>query len=296
MKKTLVSIIIPCYNYGKYLEQAVLSAVKQTHKNIEVIIINDGSIDNTKEVAAELVKRFPVVRYYGQQNRGIITTRNRGVSLAKGQYLIQLDADDWLHPKYVEKTLRAAEKHKADVVYTQAKIFGRVNFVTNFPDFNIEFLKHNNFMHASSLVKRSVFNGDRQYDKYLGGLRNEDWDLFLDACMDGKRAVRVNEPLLNYRKHAVHKSRSDNLGQDNLFKDALVRHHIYSKQNAKHPKEMWYFSPYITMLKEYIDETLQRKEEAQVAAETAANAPATLNIRVPGGRTIENLTRRIRKD
>lgn len=247
----LVSIIIPCYNYDKYLSQSVESALAQTHKNVEIIIINDGSTDDTSTIAKEYAAKYKNIKFYDQDNIGIVKTRNKGLSLAKGDYLVQLDADDWIEPDYIEKTLACAKKQGVQIVYTQAQIFGRVEFLTDFPEFNIEYLKHNNYIHASSLVEKSVFAKGRRYDEYLADKWFEDWDVFLDACLDGATAALVNEPLLHYRKHQHTISRSDDL--KNLFKEVLVRHHILSKQNSKHPDKMWYFSPYIKILKESID-------------------------------------------
>lgn len=250
MKKPLVSVIIPCYNYAQYVEQAISSVFNQTYKNIEVIVINDGSTDDSHEVILKLQNKYKFI-YIKQENQGIIATRNKGIDLAKGDYLIQLDADDWLDPRYVEETLEKSINHELDIVYTQVKVFGRVNFSSKYPEFNLEYLKHDNYIHASALVKREVFKNHR-YDSYLNDKWYEDWDLFLDSCLDGARAGLCAETFLHYRKHSRSDSRSDDY--DNKFKELLVRHHILNKQNSKHPDAMWYFSSYITMLKKYIDD------------------------------------------
>lgn len=264
----LVSIIIPCYNYADYLPEAIQSARTQTYKNIEIIVINDGSTDNTDEVARKYADN---IRYVSRENKGIVATRNEGVSLSRGQYIIQLDADDWLDKNYVQETLATAQRTKSDIVYTQAHIFGRVDFITDYPRFNLEYLKHNNFIHASSLVSKKLF-ADHQYDNYLGDKGYEDWDLYLDACMDGARAVLAENTLLHYRKHMAVKSRQDLL--EGTFKEVLVRHHVLSKQNAKHPDKMWYFSPYIELLKREIegyvalrDEVASLREQLKLSSE-----------------------------
>lgn len=247
----LVSVIIPCYNYGDFLQQCVESATGQTYKNTEIIIINDGSTDNTAAVAKKLQVVHKNIRYIEQENQGIIATRNKGIDLAKGDYLIQLDADDRIDLNYIENTLEVAATNKLDIVYTQVKVFGRVNFTSKYPEFNLEYLKHDNYIHASALVKKEVFKNHR-YDSYLNDKWYEDWDLFLNACLNGARAGLCTGTLLHYRKHSRSDSRSDDY--DNKFKELLVRHHILSKQNSKHPDAMWYFSSYITILKKYIDD------------------------------------------
>lgn len=244
-KNPLVSVVIPSYNYADYVEEAVESVLSQTYDSIELIIINDGSTDNTADVIERFASRATIIN---QENKGIIATRNLGVSLAKGKYIIQLDADDYLDKKYIEKCVRVAEKG-ADIVYTQVRHFGRVEFDSKYIEYDLEKLKHDNYIHATSLVRKDIL-GREPYDVYLDKLGYEDWDVFLDLCLDGARAELINESLLNYRKHADRQSRADSF--EGFFKETLVRHHIWSKQNAKHPDEFWYFSSQIDKLLESI--------------------------------------------
>lgn len=97
-----VSIIIPSYNGGKYISKAIRSALNQTYGNIEIIVIDDGSTDNTKETVAQ----FPSVIYHFQKNKGVSNARNLGASISTGDYLIFLDADDWLFSQAVEIHLK----------------------------------------------------------------------------------------------------------------------------------------------------------------------------------------------
>jgi glycosyltransferase involved in cell wall biosynthesis len=244
-KNPLVSVVIPSYNYADYVEEAVESVLSQTYDSIELIIINDGSTDNTADIIERFASRATIMN---QENKGIIATRNLGVSLAKGKYIIQLDADDYLDKKYIEKCVHIAEKG-ADIVYTQVRHFGRVEFDSNYIEYDLEKLKHDNYIHATSLVRKDAL-GSEPYDTYLDKLGYEDWDVFLDLCLDGARAELINEPLLFYRKHVDRQSRADSF--EGFFKETLVRHHIWSKQNDKHPDEFWYFSSQIDKLLESI--------------------------------------------
>lgn len=88
----LISVIIPCYNQGEYLATAIESILAQSYPCKEIVVVDDGSIDNTKEVA----QRFAEVRYVYQSNKGLPSARNTGISNSKGKYLVFLDADDWL--------------------------------------------------------------------------------------------------------------------------------------------------------------------------------------------------------
>lgn len=268
----LVSIIIPCYNYADYVYQAIESVAEQTYKNTELIVINDGSTDGSDRVIRKAQKKYKF-QYINKENEGIIKTRNLGVELAKGEFQLQLDADDILDRTYVEKCVTAAKEYGADIVYTQVHIFGRAEFDSQYIDYDLEKLKHDNYIHATSLVRSSVLPV-APYDSYLNDKGNEDWDLFLGLCLDGAVAKLVDEPLLNYRKHPELVSRSDIFG--GTKKEILVRHHIWSKQNAKHPDQFWYFSSQINLLLDIIRayEEFDRKEQEfkQAIAEVESQA------------------------
>ena len=98
----LVSVVIPCYNHGAYLAEAIKSVVAQTYPNIEIIVIDDGSTDNTKEVTWG----FEKVQYIHQKNQGLSAARNTGIKNAKGDYIIFTDADDWFLPDAIETNLQ----------------------------------------------------------------------------------------------------------------------------------------------------------------------------------------------
>lgn len=244
MTNPLVSVIITCYNYGDYVEEAIRSVWAQTYMNVELIVINDGSTDNSDEVIQKLKieKNF---KYILQQNCGIIATRNKGMDLASGDFVMQLDADDLLDKTYIEKCIKIARKHKVDLVYTQVQIFGRANFVSKHIEYDLEKLKHDNYIHAAALIRKKILPKS-PYDVYLNDKGNEDWDLFLGLCLDGAKAKLVNEPLLCYRKHIIPRSRSDSFS--GLYKEMLVRHHIWNKYNNRYPEHFNYFSSEIDNL------------------------------------------------
>jgi glycosyltransferase involved in cell wall biosynthesis len=104
----MVSVIIPCYRQAKYLSEAVRSLVDQAYQRWECIIVNDGSPDDTREIAAELVRHDSRIRYIEQQNCGVACARNRGLAEIRGEYVVFLDADDLLLPTAFEIQLEAA--------------------------------------------------------------------------------------------------------------------------------------------------------------------------------------------
>lgn len=260
-KKTypLVSIIIPCFNYGRFLAEALDSAANQTYPNIEIIIIDDGSTDNSRVVAENYIKTHnkSPVRYLYQTNKGIIETRNRGVRLAKGEYIIQLDADDILDHKYVSETIRTSKRHGVKIVYTDVEIIGRENRRQYFSDFSLDTLKYQNFIHASSLVHTSVFK-DLKYDPALDKLGYEDWDIFLGACLNGFTAARNKKVVLYYRKHSAMNSRSDEVSAVyNLLKS---RNYIHEKYIKLFPNDMRALEPLVKIHKKILEDNKLHKK------------------------------------
>ena len=104
MSEPLISLIIPCYNYGQYISEAIESVLKQTYQNFEIIVIDDGSTEElTKQVVSEL--NYPKSKVIRQENRGLSAPRNGGIREARGEFIVPLDADDKLHPTFLQKCL-----------------------------------------------------------------------------------------------------------------------------------------------------------------------------------------------
>ena len=112
----LISVIIPVYGVEKYISQCLESVINQTYKNIEVIVINDGTKDNSASIAKEYSKQDFRVKVYDFENSGLSAARNRGVSLAKGDYIAFLDSDDYVAPNMYEELINNALKTDADIV------------------------------------------------------------------------------------------------------------------------------------------------------------------------------------
>jgi len=179
IKKELISVIIPCYNHGRYLRTAIESVLAQTYPNVEIIVVDDGSKDNTKEVAAG----FDKVKYVYQQNSGLSASRNTGIKESKGEYLLFLDADDWLYPEALQINYDALQQNPKAAFVSGAY---EMKFVESNEVKEIvrevkmepyEALLHNNYvgMIATVLFRRFVFD-EFQYDVNLK--RCEDYDLY----------------------------------------------------------------------------------------------------------------------
>ena len=120
----LVSVIIPTYNRAKLIKRSVESVLNQTYKNLELIIIDDGSTDNTKEVI-DSIKDERIIYFY-QTNQGVSAARNKGIDLAKGKYIAFQDSDDAWHLDKLEIQIQKMNEHNADVVFAKKYIFGNL--------------------------------------------------------------------------------------------------------------------------------------------------------------------------
>ena len=116
MKQPLISVIIPVYGVEKYIAQCLESIINQTYKNLEIIVVNDGTKDRSAEIAKEYAAKDSRIKVYDFKNGGLSVARNRGLEIATGDYISYIDSDDWLDTKTYETLLEAAMKNDADMV------------------------------------------------------------------------------------------------------------------------------------------------------------------------------------
>lgn len=124
MKSTqlpLVSVIVPIYNGEPYIENCIASILSQNYKNIEIIIVNDGSTDKSEEICLGLAEKNSCIRYFYQKNGGVAVARNFGISVANGQYIAFVDCDDTIEPPIYTKMLRIAMQDGSDIVFDGMK-------------------------------------------------------------------------------------------------------------------------------------------------------------------------------
>jgi len=195
----LVSIVIPSHNYGSYLGEAIESALGQTYQPCEVIVVDDGSTDDSRDVAAHYADRITLLT---QADQGVESAVNRGVDAASGAYVARLDADDVLEPTYVAELLAALRRSPdAAYAYCPARQFGARTGVTRcFPFSAYIMARRTNYVHGSALLARADFLEAGGYES-LGEHANEDWDFWLRLLESGKRGTFVRAPLLRWRRH-----------------------------------------------------------------------------------------------
>ena len=213
--KNAISVIIPCYNYGKYLGEAIESVTAQTRKPIEIIVMDDASTDNTSEVA----KSFPVRYVRNPLNLGASENFNLGIRLARGEYILHLDADDRLRPEFLAKTASILDIHPdVAIAYTHLTLFGLFakeiydtmperkmgldngSYLWRVREFDRHhLLKRGNYIHSASLFRKSAFEEAGGYPDLP---HREDYEFWRNIIKLGWDAKLVPEYLVDYRQHS----------------------------------------------------------------------------------------------
>lgn len=202
MSQPLVSIVIANFNYGRFLDEAIGSALSQNHLDREIIVVDDGSHDESLSVA----RKYPVM-LIEQQNQGVCAARNRGAAAAKGDYILFLDADDILEPAHVAACVAALERspRKVAYAYTGVRYFGNETGILEGRPFDPDALIEGNFVHASALIRRDIFQSVGGFSlAWNDGV--EDYELWIRMLNQGYEGLLVDGPLLGYRRHGHSRS------------------------------------------------------------------------------------------
>jgi glycosyltransferase involved in cell wall biosynthesis len=206
-REALVSIVIPAYNRADLITETVDSALRQTYPELEVIVVDDGSTDNTKDV---LLKYGDKIKYYHKPNGGIGSALNHGISKMNGKWFKWLSSDDLLTPNAVARLLDYADETGAKIIYTDYDIIDeKSRFVRKFTE--PHFLSYYEYASAlwtrfigngsSSLIERSCFDEVGLFDESVRSA--EDYDWWLRACLlHGYRFFHLPESTLQYRIHS----------------------------------------------------------------------------------------------
>lgn len=219
-----VAIVIPCYRYAQFLPEAVASAVAQTWRNLRIVVVDDGSPDDTAAVAERLIRQFPTrcIELLRQPNQGLAAARNAGIRATSSPLLLPLDADDRLAPLAVERLVAALVANGADVATPLGRTFGDEDRPLVTLPVTRRRLTANNCLVYASLFTRRLFDAIGGYRPLAPGY--EDWDFWLGALAQGARFTHVAEPLFGYRKHGPTMLAASNARALELFA-TIVAHH-----------------------------------------------------------------------
>lgn len=228
-----VSVIIPCYKQASFLNEALQSVVNQTHENWECFIVDDGSPDDTKEVAEKWCTKDSRVHYLNQQNGGLSSARNFGIQNAKSDFILTLDADDKYEKTFIAKALK--------IFNDNSKIGVVSSWVVRFKDDKeIAIIKPNgktiedflfqNACNGTSLFRKKCWLEVGGYDE---NMKNgyEDWDFYIRVCSVGWQVYVIPEPLFYYRQHTF-SMRLDAYANH----DVAIKKYLYSKHKELYLK------------------------------------------------------------
>ena len=220
-----VSIIIPCYNQGMYVAEAIQSALDQTYDNIEIVCVNDASTDNSRKVIQKFANEHNnIIFIENPENKGVVDSRNIAISACSGEYILPLDADDKIMPTYVEKAATILDENpNTGVVYCRVRRFGLKEDEWALGNFETDMLFCNCVANCS-MFRKADFMEVGQYNQYMkNGL--EDWDLWLGFMDKGFSFHKIDEMLLLYRTYeAESRSNRAQKNEDELFRN-IVRNH-----------------------------------------------------------------------
>lgn len=221
----IISVIIPCYNHGKYIQEAIDSIQVLKYKDVfEIIVINDGSTDLLTINEVNRIKDSGIT-VVNQENKGLAYARNKGVELSKGKYILPLDSDNKIIPEVFIEALKIMEnENEIDMVYTDAIYFGEKSGAWKVGDFEGIRLVFFNFIDACALIKKDSLVELGGYDENMPSMGNEDWELWVNFFLNNKKVYYL--PKCGFYYRVLNDSMSVTMTGPNFDKN---RRYIYEK-------------------------------------------------------------------
>ncbi len=195
-----VAVIIPCFNQGIYIEEAIASVLAQSYTDWEMIIVNDGSTDEATIRILDTILS-PKITIIHTENKGLPAARNAGISKTTAEYILPLDADDRIAPTYIKKALEAFENDNAlRLVYCSGRYFGAKNesIQIDLLPFDYGTLLLYNTIFCSAIFRKTDFEYCGGYNINMKG-GWEDWDLWIRLLKNSGRVYQIPEELFFYR-------------------------------------------------------------------------------------------------
>lgn len=230
-----LSVVIPCYNYGRFLEEAVLSVLDQTFRDLEIVIVNDGSPDDTLQVSEALIRAhagYPI-RLLDQPNSGHPSlARNRGVAEAQGRYILCLDADDKIASDFLERCVFALEvRPDLSIAYPDVQKFGKVDKLETHLPYDLPTLARFNYITATSVFRRQAWEDVGGFPAHVG---YEDWDFWISCGERGHVGIYLPEAISWYRIHMEGTYSKDRVKDQSIKARIVLRHPaLYSAEQLE---------------------------------------------------------------
>lgn len=207
MEKDLISVIVPIYNVENYLDKCIKSIINQAYSNLEIILVNDGSTDSCLEKCEEWKKKDKRIVVINKKNGGLSSARNAGLDICKGNYIVFIDSDDYIHPEMIEKLYNNSKKYNSDVSICNYYIDDEKNTYSNkgdYKDFIVSENKKYDYLYNkyqimtiiawNKIYKREIFENLR----YPNGKIHEDEYIIFDVLERAKVISYMSEPLYYY--------------------------------------------------------------------------------------------------
>lgn len=250
----LVSFIVPAYNVEKYIPKTLRSLLKQINKNFEIIVVNDGSTDKTLEVVNDILQKskFKNFKIINKKNGGVSSARNVGLKEAKGDYVIFLDGDDYVHEKLVEKIEKIYDKFKPEIITWKYSLVNergiKLKDGFNFTGLNKNMLYNGKDVLSKIIIEKTfwIWTGSGAYNRefikqynlrYFEGCTNaEDTEFIFKALSLANKVVFIDENLSYYvqRRSSITKSlnlrRFDNVAAFQRILDFLKQNNFNNNE------------------------------------------------------------------
>jgi len=237
----LVSVIIPCFNYGQCVIEAIQSILHQTFQDFEIIIVDDGSNDGvTRKVLSDI--KHPRIKVIYQKNRGESAARNNGIRNARGTYILPLDADDKVHSTLIEKYVWLLKNNPSlGFAYSGVQFFGDRSglFADCFYEYNFSRLLTRNFIHITSLFKKEDWERIGGFNESI--TEAEDWEFWLNMGKHGIYGQLLPEPLLFYRSHDASQSTTRTAEKEKIIFPEILKIHsdLFLPDNISKINDEW---------------------------------------------------------
>lgn len=230
-----VVVVIPCYEQAGFLPDTVASVCAQTYHELEIVVVDDGSPDDTAEVTERLAAAHPnrAIRLLRQANQGLAPSRNRGIEASSAEYVLPLDADDLIGPAFIEACVRELDaRPDVSIAYGSLRYFGEIDEFHAPSEYDLVALTHGNLFPCTALYRRRAWAEVGGYDEGLTSY--EDWDFWLGCGERGHLGVYVPRPVFYYRKRKGSMLVEHAYKRDQTLKAKLVLNHpvLFSPQQA----------------------------------------------------------------
>ena len=243
MKKVKVSVIIPVYNVEKYIKKCLDSLVNQTLKDIEIIVVNDGSPDKSQKIIDKYVKKYPdMIKSYVKENGGQGSARNFGFDKSKGKYICYVDSDDYIDEDMIEKLYNNIEQEKSDIAICGNKIISEdYQLIKNETAFEYDY--HDNVVNAlfgkmavwNKIYKRELIEDNNL--QFRSKVWYEDLDFSVKAILSANKISYIDEPLYNYLLRPGSTMNNSNINRNLELIQAFDEVLTYAKKNKKYNKK-----------------------------------------------------------